>query len=354
MIPVNLWLRHHSGAMAACATNAAARRSLVTRWVAVAAIGAGLALGPPAFAQGARVSSPIELESRSADLQPGEWVWAPEIAPVGPLLIYVDLSSQLANVYRNGVRIGVSTISSGKPGHETPTGVFTILQKDADHRSSTYNNAPMPYQERLTWDGVALHAGGLPGYPESHGCVHLPLEFARVLFETTEIGGTVVVNGAASRPIGGAGGGILEPGDSSPHNPLAQDESFRWQPELSPSGPLTIVVSSTDGRIVVLRNGVEIGRSRIQLPEEPFETHLLTYSGTPEPHWVFVGVPGHGGEQGKPLDLGMATRARMPEAFRSRLREIIVPGTTLLFTQAPVIPDSTARQLTVLASAEHQ
>lgn len=54
-----------------------------------------------------------------------------------------------------------------------------ILQKDAKHRSSTYNNAPMPYQQRLTWDGVALHAGGLPGYPESHGCVHLPFEFSR-------------------------------------------------------------------------------------------------------------------------------------------------------------------------------
>ena len=94
----------------------------------------------------------------------------------------VSLPEQLAYVYRNGVVIGVATVSTGKKGHETPTGVFTILQKDANHHSSLYNNAPMKFQERLTWDGVALHAGGLPGYPSSHGCVHLPSKFAEELF----------------------------------------------------------------------------------------------------------------------------------------------------------------------------
>ena len=89
-----------------------------------------------AFAQGAKVSSPVELARLADNLKPGEWVWAPEVAPEGPILIYVDLSRQLATVYRNGVRIAVSTISSGKPGHETPTGIFSILQKDADHHSN--------------------------------------------------------------------------------------------------------------------------------------------------------------------------------------------------------------------------
>lgn len=97
------------------------------------------------LAQGAHSSSAAELSREAERLKPGQWVWAPDIAPAGPLLVYVDLSRQLATVYRNGVRIAVSTISSGKPGHETPTGVFTILQKDAKHRSSTYNNAPMPF-----------------------------------------------------------------------------------------------------------------------------------------------------------------------------------------------------------------
>src|SRR6185503_12097277 len=108
---------------------------------------------------------------------------------------------QRAYVYRNGVLIAVSSVSTGKPGHETPTGVFTILQKDKDHHSNLYNNAPMPYQQRLTMGGVALHAGGLPGYPESHGCIHLPTQFAKELFAITNLGVTVVVEGNAQDHI---------------------------------------------------------------------------------------------------------------------------------------------------------
>ncbi|HEY8434482.1 MAG TPA: L,D-transpeptidase family protein, partial [Sphingomicrobium sp.] len=125
----------------------------------------------PLAAQGAPKSAQLELAKEADKLKPGQWVWKPEIARNGPILVYVDLTRQLATVYRNGVRIGVSTISSGRPGYETPTGVFTILEKNKEHISRKYNDAPMPYQERLTWGGVALHAGGLPGYPESHGCV---------------------------------------------------------------------------------------------------------------------------------------------------------------------------------------
>ena len=88
--------------------------------------------------------------------------------------ILVSLPEQVAQVYRNDIRIGVSTISSSKPGQETPTGMFVILQKDRDHHSSIHNNASMPDTVRLTWGGVALHAGGLPGYTSSHGRAHLP------------------------------------------------------------------------------------------------------------------------------------------------------------------------------------
>ena len=106
-------------------------------------------------------------------LKPGQFLWHPEIAPSGPMVLVVSLDEQRAYVYRNGMAIGVSTISSGKAGKETPTGVFTILQKNKDHRSNLYNNAPMPYMQRLTWDGIALHGGALPGYTASHGCVRL-------------------------------------------------------------------------------------------------------------------------------------------------------------------------------------
>src|SRR3954451_6054545 len=146
-----------------------------------------LAFGPAGvlFAQGAPTSAQLELARQAEGLKPGALVWRPAIAAEGPVLVYVDLGRQRATVYRNGVRIGVSTISSGKEGHETPTGVFTILEKDKDHRSKTYDDASMPWQQRLTWKGVAMHAGNLPGFPASHGCVRLPMEFAKKLFTVT-------------------------------------------------------------------------------------------------------------------------------------------------------------------------
>lgn len=135
-----------------------------------------------------------------SELEPGEYLWDPEQSPQGPVAIVVSLPEQLVHVYRNGIRIAVSTCSTGKPGHSTPTGVFTILQKDADHRSSTYNNAPMPNMNRLTWSGIALHAGNLPGYPASHGCVRLPLEFSEKLFTVTHIGTPVIISGSHDDP----------------------------------------------------------------------------------------------------------------------------------------------------------
>lgn len=128
-----------------------------------------------------------------ADLQPGEYQWRADIPADGPTVIVVSLPEQRLHVYRNGKRVGVSTVSSGKPGKETPTGVFPILQKRRVHRSNLYNDAPMPYMQRLTWDGVALHAGRIPGYPASHGCIRLPKAFAQQLFELTERDSTLVV-----------------------------------------------------------------------------------------------------------------------------------------------------------------
>jgi lipoprotein-anchoring transpeptidase ErfK/SrfK len=127
--------------------------------VAVLACGLAFAAVQPASAAGTKVTSQYQLARKVAALRPGDWVWAESLAPRGPVLVYVDLDRQQATVYRNGIRIAVSTISSGKDGYETPRGVFTILEKDEDHRSRTYDDAPMPFQQRLTWKGVALHAG---------------------------------------------------------------------------------------------------------------------------------------------------------------------------------------------------
>src|SRR5262249_52915840 len=109
----------------------------------------------------------------AAHLEPGQFVWRPKRSPDGPVAVVVSIPKQLVFVYRNGILIGVSSCSTGKPGHPTPIGVFTVLEKAKRHTSSKYDE-PMPDMERLTWQGIALHVGELPGYPSSHGCVHLP------------------------------------------------------------------------------------------------------------------------------------------------------------------------------------
>jgi hypothetical protein len=315
------------------------------RLLRLSAIGLIWWLGGPAFAQGAKVSSPVELARRADSLKPGQWVWAPRIAPAGPLLIYVDLSRQLATIYRNGVRIGVTTVSTGKPGHATPTGVFTILEKNVEHRSNAYHNASMPYQQRLTWDGVALHAGGLPGYPESHGCVHLPYAFARELFNATRRGTTVVVTGDASHPVTSSGGEVLAPAAAS--QPYAGDF---WKPERSPSGPLTIVISRRDQTVVVLRNGVEIGRSNASLPTDNEATHVLTLGtdANGAALWFYVGVAGHADESGQPVDESVRNRVHVPAEFYAKVAPLLLPGTTLLVTAAPLGEGGAGTSLTVL------
>lgn len=111
----------------------------------------------------------------------------------GGVKILVSLPQQKAYVFEDGELIATSPVSTGKKGHETPTGTFPILQKKVHHRSNRYSNAPMPYMQRLTWQGVALHAGSLPGYPASHGCIRLPHSFAKKLYDMTDHGTRVTV-----------------------------------------------------------------------------------------------------------------------------------------------------------------
>ncbi|WP_245844336.1 L,D-transpeptidase family protein [Sphingomonas spermidinifaciens] len=133
-----------------------------------------------------------DLESRAQSLRNGEHVWA-DRGGAGAVAIVISLADQVAYVYRGGALIGVSTVSTGKPGKSTPVGEFTILQKKVFHRSNLYSNAPMPYMQRLTWTGIALHAGQLPGYPASHGCIRFPAAFAKQLYAITDMGGAVRV-----------------------------------------------------------------------------------------------------------------------------------------------------------------
>jgi hypothetical protein len=325
-----------------------------------------------AAAQDKPVSAPIDTPPSA--LKPGEFIWSPEVVPDGPLVMVISITEQRAYLYRNGLRIAVSTVSTGKKGKDTPTGVFTILQKNKDHHSSIYNNASMPFMQRLTWDGVALHAGKLPGYPASHGCVRLPYEFARLLFDTTSFGMTVVVASETSALPGVAHPGVFAPvefaaTDKAPVVPrLSWFENYRWNPEKSPTGPVSVLISTTDQRIIVMRNGVEIGRSKIGIiGKEAFGTqaYVLMEGERNEPskivpnkkakNWMSIPMPGYSIDPAKAktpgtLDPAAVKRVAIPVDFARSVYDALMPGSTLVLTDARVLPRTTGKDMTVITS----
>jgi lipoprotein-anchoring transpeptidase ErfK/SrfK len=113
--------------------------------------------------------------------------------PQNPLTLVISIKSQKVTLYGNGKPIETSIISTGTPGNDTPMGVFSVIEKDRHHRSNIYSNAPMPYMQRITWSGVALHEGFVTGRPASHGCIRLPRAFAARLWEITQLGVRVIV-----------------------------------------------------------------------------------------------------------------------------------------------------------------
>lgn len=263
-----------------------------------------------------------------ARLKPGEYIWAPEIAPQGPMLVIVNIATQRLIAYRNGVPIGVSTISTGRPGHRTPLGVFPILQKAVKHRSSKYSNAPMPYMQRLTWYGIALHGGSLPGYPASHGCVRLPHAFAPLLFGETALGMTVVIVDQPAELR-------LAPTPQLTRQPPAGPAV--WRPELSPSGPVSIVVSAADRRMVVLRNGVEIGSAPVTFEGviDRVQAYVLRDVTGGDYRWAKVPLPGQSAAIAYDMPAQPSGRFQGSDPFRRALANVVGPGTTMV-----VIPDT--------------
>jgi hypothetical protein len=277
----------------------------------------------------------------------GQYLWHPEIAPEGPVVAIVSLDEQRIYVYRNGVAIGYSTISSGRRGYETPVGIFTILQKDRDHHSNKYDDAPMPYMERLTWDGVAIHGGALPGYPASHGCVRLPHDFAERLFAITRRGDTVVVASGKTSSVA-----IVHPSVLAPVTPSGSptdlrnpgDAAYRWDESMTPPGPVSIVVSVTDRRVHVLRNGIRIGTSRLDIAKGfvfkgavVFVRLQATKAETALPaeaRWAMYRVSGDA--EASPTMDNLAAGLKVPDEFVALVEGALAPGTSILVVDRPV------------------
>jgi lipoprotein-anchoring transpeptidase ErfK/SrfK len=126
-------------------------------------------------------------------LKPGQYLWRDVSPSAGPERVVISIGDQLAYLYRGNTLMAVSTVSSGKDAKPTPTGIFSVLDKRPMYRSKKYDNAPMPWMQRIDQYGVALHAGFNPGRPASHGCVRLPSEFAKKLYTVTDIGTPVYI-----------------------------------------------------------------------------------------------------------------------------------------------------------------
>lgn len=160
-----------------------------------AVLGTAAFISTPATADTVNSSS-VALVEAAAALTPGKYLWEEDVA-AGPVSVLISIPDQKAYVYRGEQLVAVSTVSTGKAGNDTPVGIFNILQKKEMHHSNLYDDAPMPYMQRLTWDGVAIHAGRNPGFPASHGCIRVPASFAKKLFAATEMGATVEVTDIA-------------------------------------------------------------------------------------------------------------------------------------------------------------
>jgi hypothetical protein len=302
--------------------------------VGLAAVGEGLAR---------------EVMKEISALQPGEFTWHLERQQTGPVAVVVSIPEQRVHVYRNGIRIAVSTCSTGKPGHETPTGVFVVLQKDKHHKSSTYNNAPMPNMNRLTWSGIALHAGKLPGYPASHGCVRLPMEFSERLFGITHLGTPVIISGAHADPTelvhpGMVLGAYAEHEFSSAVAAL-KGKSHPTDWAAAEERPVTsIIASSADRRIMLVENSEVVGEGDLTISGSGrLGSHVFVLDGTHEGasglRWVAISHNSDADGFFQPEERAIA-RLKADENFLARMRPALHPGAVLIVTDAPLSPDS--------------
>jgi L,D-transpeptidase catalytic domain len=270
----------------------------------------------------------------SQTLKPGEYDWHPEFSPRGPVVVLVSIPDQLLYVYRNGIRIARSTVSSGKSGKETPTGVFTVLQKKVKHESSIFKGAQMPHMQRLTWTGIALHAGHLPGYPASAGCVRLPVDFASRLYTVTTMGTTVIIADHRSAPTHTVRPGLLFSGKTGTH----PNAAYTWQPGKAPNGPVSVIFSTPDQQVYVYRNGVEIGRARVYGLASTRVAGTYAYSAdrnldaNGRRDWIAIAAVG----RRAPNLLKFESQINVDPTFMQNVRSTVTAGSTLVVTNTPV------------------
>jgi hypothetical protein len=288
------------------------------------------------------------------------------LSPKGPVAILVSLPEQMAHIYRNGLEIGVATVSTGRRGHRTPTGVFVILQKDKHHHSSIYHNASMPNAQRLTWGGVFLHAGGLPGYPISHGCIHLPLEFSAKLFEITHLGTVVIVADEASAPTDVVHPGIILSGDADQRiaQELARERRKRHKAVPPAAGdhpdrvPIaSVVVSGADRKSYLFKDGEIVNQKTITIanPDQPLGTHVLVLKTLEGKHPIWSAVSIRHSDSTAAIgvsDRATLDRIKFDPTFVKQALEAMHPGMALMITDLAAGPETRSDRDFVIMNSE--
>lgn len=315
------------------------------RWLQAAAF--ALAAAPLARAQ-----ARSQRKRRSAyPIAPGRSFWLPEFSPAGPVVAVVNLYTQHAQIYRNGIAIGYTSVSTGKRGYGTPTGRFQVLEKRRFHRSRTYGNAPMPWMVRLTWSGIAFHSGALPGFPASHGCIRLPASFAPQLFGALSLGDTVaVLNQPADAfttlaPIDPLGRPLLQPEmlaatawwrEAAASAAPVSASLLTGAPASLAAPPLALLASLPQQRLFVLEAGQVAAAAPLPpgARQQALPLAAAPLSWQPPGHWQAPGQSGNAAD-------ATLWQTVLPSdaAFSQRLRARITPGSTLVLSDLPAVGD---------------
>lgn len=321
------------------------------RWLQAAAF--ALAAAAPL----ARAQARSQRKRRSAyPIAPGRSFWLSELSPAGPVVAVVNLYTQHAQIYRNGIAIGYTSVSTGKRGYGTPTGRYQVLEKRRFHRSSTYGNAPMPWMVRLTWSGIAFHSGALPGFPASHGCIRLPASFAPQLFGALSLGDTVaVLNQPADAfttlaPIDPLGRPLLQPemlaatawwreaaASAAPVSASPVSASLlTGAPASLAAPPLALLASLPQQRLFVLEAGQVAAAAPLPpgARQQALPLAAAPLSWQPPGHWQAPGQSGNAAD-------ATLWQTVLPSdaAFSQRLRARITPGSTLVLSDLPAVGD---------------
>jgi lipoprotein-anchoring transpeptidase ErfK/SrfK len=300
--------------------------------------------------------------------------------PQGPLHIIVTTAKQRVSVYANGTLVGRAPVSTGMPDHPTPMGIFTVISKSRWHVSNIYSGAPMPYMQRITWSGIALHAGKLPGYPASHGCIRLPEHFATRLWALSKIGARVIIARDEVAPVAIAhprlpvpkkpenkpadalvaaapaaagkielvasvetankvGDGINEISAIKPASPENIVQVIPPQRQ----GPVQVFVSRKQGKVFVRQDFKPIFEAPVTIaePDRPLGTHVFTAMQTQEDgaamQWTAITIPsGYARARdtavmtAAPTAAAALDRIEMPQEAIDRIAGLLAVGSALI------------------------